>query len=348
MNMRQRLLTFALGLPLLLLASTAGASFYVGDLVFCDANANGIFDPGESPLDGIEVRAQCTNAAGVACLDQTTTTGSPDFSALPEGLGAVFPTCAPALTWLPQGFGADWSGRYLFDVGGLCTIAGAPPPWTCTITVNEDSLPPDCNVAVTPRSGGNPFDNNFDGDACDAGDGPFPEGQPIGNAAFEGGCNSAPDPLPTTNQYITTLGVSDFDRCSLHNDFGYTKDVDESGPTRTPGFWKNHPGAIDNYLPFEFCGAVVEDACSAVELLSARGGGINQFTRHGVAAILNCSAWGCSDEIEDLIEAGSEACAAGTAFDYGAAGTELDIFNNSGDDLGQNPPNFNVDKKRCK
>jgi hypothetical protein len=44
--------------------------------------------------------------------------------------------------------------------------------------------------------------------------------------------------------------------CSLYADFGYTPRV-VVGPTRTPGFWKNHPDAIAKFLPVEYCGREV-------------------------------------------------------------------------------------------
>ena len=39
-----------------LVASSAQASTYIGDLVFCDTDANGIYDPTDTAIDGVDVR----------------------------------------------------------------------------------------------------------------------------------------------------------------------------------------------------------------------------------------------------------------------------------------------------
>jgi len=123
-----------------------------------------------------------------------------------------------------------------------------------------------------------------------------------------------------------------------------TCEVNDEFVTRTLGYWKNHPTVIDgsfdgpdgfsSLLPQEFCGETVDQVCDAVELLSSRGGGINNFKRQAMAALLNCEAFGCPSNISDLIAEGSAACAGvPNGFDFGAAGATLDEYNNSGDDL---------------
>jgi hypothetical protein len=119
----------------------------------------------------------------------------------------------------------------------------------------------------------------------------------------------------------------------------------EEGPfiTRTLGYWKNHPTVIDgsfdgpddfpSLLPLNFCGEDIPEPCDAVKFLRSRGGGIKCFKRQGMAALLNCQAFGCPDGIYDLIMAGSEACAAGDGFDFKAACSDLDDYNESGDDF---------------
>lgn len=344
-------------------SGSAGATIFLGDLVYCDMNADGIYNDGDVPLDGVVINVQCKTVTDADCAPISTITGGISPGAMAQ-LGEYNNACPVELAWDPTDPEEDLSGRYLVEVFSSCNgVDGYQErPYTCTVTVDPESLPADCNQAVTPRTGGFPFDENSDGDLCDddgvpTPDGPFVEGETIGNLDSSSGCEEFPDPLPVTNQYTAVfVGVApgtlgpDNDRCSPHNDFGYTGEPDdEEGPTRTPGFWKNHPGAIANFLPFEFCGETISDPCDAVALLDTGGGGLNQFIRHGVAAYLNCAAWGCSDTIADLIAAGSEACADGDAeFNYGGAGTLLDIFNNSGDNLGQNPPGFNDDKKLCK
>ena len=51
------------------------------------------------------------------------------------------------------------------------------------------------------------------------------------------------------------------------------------------------------------------------------------------AAQLNCEAFGCSADIAEVIAEGNAACAAHTDYDFGAAASLLDEFNNSGDAL---------------
>jgi hypothetical protein len=132
-------------------------------------------------------------------------------------------------------------------------------------------------------------------------------------------------------------------------DCGYVPMV--TGITRTLGYWKNHPTVIDgsfdgpngfpSLLPLVFCGDDIVEACDAVRFLRTRGGGIRNFKRQGMAALLNCEAFGCFSDISELIQEGSAACATGADFDFGAAAEILDAFNNSGDDLDlpfQSPP----------
>ena len=130
--------------------------------------------------------------------------------------------------------------------------------------------------------------------------------------------------------------------------FGYAFDNNvQENPTRTLGYWKNHPDATKMFLPLgEFCGEQIDEHCDAYDFLSLGGGGLNNFKRQAVAALFNCAAWGCTDAVADLIQAGSDACAANDpSFDYGNAGEVLDIFNNSGDDL---PLGFNGGRAKPK
>jgi hypothetical protein len=86
-------------------------------------------------------------------------------------------------------------------------------------------------------------------------------------------------------------------------------------------------------LPLSFCGETVAEACDAVSYLRSKGGGLGNFKRQGMAALLNCEAFGCPESIRDLIDDGSSACAGGGGFDFGAAGSTLDEFNNSNDNV---------------
>jgi hypothetical protein len=112
-------------------------------------------------------------------------------------------------------------------------------------------------------------------------------------------------------------------------------------PSRTLGYWKNHPTVINNeagvlsgsLLPLNFCGDNIDEACDAVDYLRSKGGGIGNFKRQGMAALLNCEAFGCPQDIRNLISEGSAACDGGGSFDFGAAGTTLDKFNNANDNV---------------
>ena len=75
-------------------------------------------------------------------------------------------------------------------------------------------------------------------------------------------------------------------------------------PTRTIGYWKTHPQAVEAALhaaggSIDVCGNTVDNFCSAYDLLNLRGGGANNFLRQATAATLNCNAqtggaaWGC-------------------------------------------------------
>ena len=71
------------------------------------------------------------------------------------------------------------------------------------------------------------MDNNNDGDFCDVSippqagdDGPFSEGQPLGNVVSYGGCEAFPDPAPGDGTYTVTIDSAS-DECSIYNDFGY-------------------------------------------------------------------------------------------------------------------------------
>ena len=47
--------------------------------------------------------------------------------------------------------------------------------------MDQSTAPAGCLSLITPLAVGPPTNANGDGDFCDAGDGPFPEGQPLGN-----------------------------------------------------------------------------------------------------------------------------------------------------------------------
>ena len=97
--------------------------------------------------------------------------------------------------------------------------------------------------------------------------------------------------------------------------------VEDPFPSRTIGYWKTHPQAVNAYFetnhPFSICGITVSNFCSAYPLLNAKGGGLNNFKRQATAAQLNCDTWGCPEEIRAAISS----CDASQA-------SNLDDYNN--------------------
>jgi hypothetical protein len=92
-------------------------------------------------------------------------------------------------------------------------------------------------------------------------------------------------------------------------------------------------GGFQSLLPLTFCGQDILEPCDAISFLRTGGGGINCFKRQGMAALLNCQAFNCPNDIFDLITDGSAACAGADAYDFDQACGDLDDYNNSGDDL---------------
>lgn len=327
-----RLAALSLGAGLVA-ASPVAANQFVGDLVYCDVDANGVYDGADYKLNGVEVRVTCSDANGLTCLDTTATTGALHPSVTPAAFDA---TCAPVAGY---GAGGDLSGRYLVELLGVNgAVAGCLPPsdqrpYQCRVTVNEATLPESCNGLVTPVVG-LPADANADGDWCDPEDGPFPEGQILGGSSrSQASCEAGKSAGPSDGVHMTfSYPAPGRDTaCALYADFGYTPRP-ITGATRTPGFWKTHPNAVAANLPIQFCGRTVTSVCDAIGLAGQQGGGLNAFTRHAVSAALNCNAFGCSADIQSLLSEGNAACAANDAsYDFGGAASVLDEFNNSGD-----------------
>ncbi len=220
----------AVCLSWLLVPQLASAHDFLGDLVYCDVDADGLFDPadGDYGLDGIDVDIICTADDGTECINLTTTTGALHSSVFRmEGMRPVlaqFPDHCP-VAWDPFG---DLTGRYLIELSDSC--APLPKPWTCTVAVDPSTLPTDCAALVTPMTGGPPFDDG-DGKYCDKiTDGPFPEGETLGNIHYayeEATCLMFPDPAPGDGRFTVIIfpdngggQLSDF--CAAYNDFGYT------------------------------------------------------------------------------------------------------------------------------
>jgi hypothetical protein len=189
---------------------------------------------GEPALNGVGVSVVCRLPDQTTCFSGTTTTGTIHASA--AGMTDFFQQlCEPSTTWDPDG---DITGRYLFEVFNDCYPAG-PGPWACTVTVDQATAPAGCLSLVTPLAVGPPTNANGDGDFCDSGDGPFPEGQPLGNMAQTFGqnvqtCEQQPDPAPGNGVFTVVVNPVGGDDCALYNDFGFAPRLEGC----TPGYWK--------------------------------------------------------------------------------------------------------------
>lgn len=220
-------------LAALMLAGNAQANEFIGDLVFCDDNANGTFDEGETALNGVRLDLVCEreNPDGklVPCAAgkvpgwngnrTTVTTGQPHPS-IEDNYDAFMYSCGVEAGYDPSD-PEDLFGRYIVRVQ-TCTEPGVTDTIRCSVEVDESTLPDSCNVLVTPRVDGFPVDGNHDGDWCDPEDGPFPEDQVLGNLPEALGCEDHPDDPPGDGVYYPVVRYAGGDRCSLNNDFGYT------------------------------------------------------------------------------------------------------------------------------
>jgi hypothetical protein len=345
---RSRRSIVALAAALLALAASPARATFVGDLVYCDLNRNGLYEPGagEPALNGVGVTVECRLPDQTVCFAANTTTGTIDPSA--QGLTDFLQQiCAPSLTWDPDG---DITGRYLVEVFNACSPAG-PGPWTCTVTVDQASAPPSCPDLVTPLAAGPPVNGNADGDFCDPQDGPFPEGQPLGNLPQAIGqnlqtCEQAPDPAPGNGTFTVIVSPVGGDDCALYNDFGFAPEPPTEGCT--PGYWKQRQH-LDSWAPTGLSpqqsvesvfDAPAFPALGAASLLNAlQGGGGSGLTgaarillRAAVAALLNAS----HPDVDyprtsaQVVSAVNAALASGSRSTMLSLATRLDALNNLG------------------
>lgn len=208
----------------LLGAGVASANQFVGDLVYCEVGGTkGVYEPdlGDYGIDGVEVQVHCTNPAGGTC-DVTTTTGAYHASVDP----ATFNSVCSGLSTFDILDPAARNGRYAVNITRpeACPASVLALPLTCVARVNPATLPADCNGLVTPIVTPElPADGNADGDYCDAEDGPFVEGQILGdNGVDPVSCEATASGPPGDGAHEVTITqpISNT-RCALFNDFGY-------------------------------------------------------------------------------------------------------------------------------
>ncbi len=336
---------------MLCVSAPAGASF-IGDLVYCDVDANGVYDEYDWPLSDVAVHVTCTandatsegevivaNDATV-CYDAAFMTGA-DPSAVPN-LGLFPEICGdPAnppshATWNPSTEGAQ-PGRYLHEVWTACD--GYPGPWTCSVSVDFETLPLDCDEVVTPMLDGPPYPDLATGNFCE--DGPFPEGQPLGNKED---CLNYPDLAPANELFTVIVDPIDTDECNIHNDFGYTSAAGFDGCT--PGFWKQRhhfeywpidPETSFNAI-FQCDPALFDPEITLGEALRLKGGRLNKVGRHGTAAYLNWLTSGVDFPLS-FEEIQLAVCAGDVDFlvPYNELSDECPAKEDSGDDPGNDP-----------
>jgi hypothetical protein len=213
-------------------AGTTSANQFVGDLVYCEVGGErGVYEPeaGDYGLDGVEVSVHCTDGTGAVC-DLTTTTGGFHSSV---DVGTFNSNCS-AFSTFDITDPAQRTGRYAFNLlgPGACPVTFRHPV-SCTIAVNPETLPADCDALVSPTVTPElPEDGNGDGDYCDAADdGPFVEGQILGdNGADQATCEAAPSiPGDGVHEYHSNNPPSST-RCSVFDDFAFEKDEPECVP----------------------------------------------------------------------------------------------------------------------
>lgn len=218
----------------LVVASAASANQFIGDLVYCDVGGQrGAYEPeaGDYGIDGVEVQIECEDTAGHVC-DVTTTTGAFHASVVQNTFASV---CGAHADYDLTDAGAR-TGRYAVNLlrPETCLASGFTIPVSCTVTINPDTLPANCDALVTPSVAAPivPADGNADGDFCDPEDGPFAEGQILGdNGADQAICQMAAsgpadDGVHTTHVTQPPSGTS----CSLYADFGYEAQEQECIP----------------------------------------------------------------------------------------------------------------------
>ena len=223
-----------------LVGGASSANVFIGDLVYCDVGGTrGAYDPdqGDYGINGVEVDIHCTNTAGATC-DVTTTTGAYHASVDPATFNS---TCSAFSTFDVQD-PAALTGRYAVNITRpeACPASVLTLPLTCTATVNPATLPTTCNALVTPSVSTPvlPADGNGDGDFCDAEDGPFVEGQILGdNGVDQATCeaNGAAPPANGSHETIIEQPLAQ-NHCALYDDFGYEKNQ----PTCTPCVPRTH------------------------------------------------------------------------------------------------------------
>ena len=201
-----------------MLANTARATDWVGDLVYCDLGVKGVFEPGlDVPLDDVEVECE---KDGTVCLSTTATTGIVHPSLEPDVL-AFNRFCGDLVDYEIEATGLP-AGRWLVNVLQTNPATGQPfcpfvGQTTCTARVVNP--PADCDMLVTPIPGLRPVDGNLDGDFCDIlDDGPFPEDEILGdNGVDQAVCEDLPSrPDVGIHELRFIQPVSNLNKCSLY------------------------------------------------------------------------------------------------------------------------------------
>lgn len=119
--------------------------------------------------------------------------------------------------------------------------------------------------------------------------------------------------------------------------FKFAEEPPSGGEGCTPGYWRqeHHFDSWTDYAPTDLFSSVFDDAFPGQTLLDvvwARGGGVNALGRHAVAALLNAASGGVEYDYTEaqVIELFNAAYASGDRRTIEGQKTEFDFLNNQG------------------
>jgi cysteine-rich repeat protein len=246
--------------------STQAFAYGITGMVFCDANTNGIYDEGDSPLAGIPVQMSLT---GGRTLNTISDAGGMFIIDGSFGLGAGEWTVS-----ITPNAGAS----IVAPAGGTHVIILSDPEFFVGADFAVDD--PECRKSFCGDGGldeGEQCDdgNNIDGDGCSA----ICTIEQCGNGFLDPG------------EQCDDGNMENGDGCSA------TCEIETGGEGCTPGYWKqsHHFDSYPEAYPptMLFADAFGVDAFPGMTLAEAtrlKKGGLNALGRHAVAALLNAAS----------------------------------------------------------
>lgn len=150
------------------------------------------------------------------------------------------------------------------------------------------------------------------------------------------------DPVATTitDETSATISVSDLVNGMVWFKFVAADEPPLGGQGCTPGYWRqeHHFDSWTDYAPTDLFSSVFDDAFPGETLLDvvwARGGGVNALGRHAVAALLNAASAGVDYDyaVGEVIAAFNDAYATGDRHLMEDQKNVFDFLNNQGCNL---------------